>query len=194
MKKILSIVLAIMVCIVILFNLSGCFGSKTGEIGQTYTSSDGVEFTLNAVEFTDVIDGWGGANDDFWKPLDETNCNIGGRYTLDEYKNKYGLVPKSEDDVIVFISYTAKNVSKNDKTIDDIGVLNYDDGYEYSDGELAYRVSEEGVWQELPGGIILKQLKENKYEFRAYMIVPKEVAESDKTLTYTLFGYEFELR
>ncbi len=194
MKKKLSIVLAIVVCIVILFNLSGCFGGKTGEIGQTYTSSDGVEFTLNAVEFTDVIDGWGGANDDFWKPLNETNCNIGGRYTLDEYKNKYGLVPKSEDDVIVFISYTAKNVSKNDKTIDDIGVLNYDDGYEYSDGELAYRVSEEGVWQELPGGIILKQLKENKYEFRAYMIVPKEVAESDKTLTYTLFGYEFELR
>lgn len=195
MKKKSAIAVALIICTVILFSFSGCFGGKTGEIGQTYTSSGGVEFTLNAVEFADVIDGWGGANDDFWKPLDESNCNIGNRYaTVEEYQKAHGLVPESEDDVIVFISYTAKNVSKNDKVVDDIGVLNYDDGYEYSDGALAYRVSEKGVWKELPGGITLEQLKDNKYEFRAYMIVPKEVAESEKSLTYTLFGYEFELR
>ena len=64
----------------------------------------------------------------------------------------------------------------------------------YKDGELAYRVSAEGVWQELPNGITIKQLDSEAREFRAYMIVPKEVAESDKPVTYTVFGYEFELR
>lgn len=182
-------------CVAILLSFSGCFGAKKAVIGETYTSKSGVEFKLNAVEFADAIDGWGGANDDFWKPLDENNCNIGNRYaTLEAYKLAHGLAPQSTDDTIVFISYTAKNVSEDDKTIDDVGVLNYDDGYKYSEGNLAYRVSEKGVWQELPGGVRLAKLKENQYEFRAYMVVPKEIAESDKPLTYTLFGYEFELR
>ena len=191
MKKALSLVM----CVALILSFSGCFGAKKAVNGETYTSNTGVEFTLNAVEFADAIDGWGGANDDFWKPLDENNCNIGGRYaTLDAYKLAHGLVPQSTDDTIVFISYTAKNVSDDDKTIDDVGKLTYDKDYDYSDGNLAYRVSEKGVWQELPNGIRLEKLKENQYEFRAYMIVPKEIAESDNPLTYTLFGYEFELR
>lgn len=191
MKKAFSLIMVV----ALLLSFSGCFGAKKAVIGETYTSNTGVEFTLNAVEFADAIDGWGGANDDFWKPLDENNCNIGGRYaTLDAYKLAHGLAPVSPDDVIVFISYTAKNVSENDKTIDDIGTLTYDKDYDYSEGNLAYRVSEKGVWQELPNGIRLAKLKENSYEFRAYMIVPKEIAESDKSVTYTLFGYEFEIR
>ncbi len=191
MKKALSLIMVV----AILLSFSACFGGNKGVIGETYTSkSRGVEFTLNAVEFADAIDGWSGANDDFWKPLDENNCNIGGRYaTLDAYKLAHGLVPSSEDDVIVFISYTAKNISENDKIIDDIGVLDYDDGYTYSEGNLAYR-SKDTMWKEIPGGLVLEKLKGDQYEFRAYMIVPKEIAESDKSLTYTLFGYKFELR
>ena len=167
---------------------------KQGEIGETYTTKSGIEFTLNAVEFADAIDGWGGANDDFWKPLDENNCNIGGRYTLEQYALAHGLKPKSDDDRIVYVSYTAKNTAKNDITINDVGEINYDNGYEYTEGQLAYRVSAEGVWKELPNGITIKQLDSEAREFRAYMIVPKEVAESDKPVTYTVFGYEFELR
>ena len=194
MKKAISVLL----CIAIVLGLSGCFGGvKEGKTGETYTSSNGIEFTLNEVSFAEVIDGWGGANDDFWKPLDETNGNIGNgkRWaTVEQYALAHGLKPNNDDDRVVFISYTAKNASKYDITIDEIGVLNYDDGYEYSDGALAYRVSEEGVWQELPNGIILKKLTDNKYEFRAYMVVPKQVVESEKSLTYTLFGYEFKIK
>lgn len=193
MKKIVSILL----CIAIMFSLSGCFFRvKEGKIGETYTSSSDIEFTLNEVSFAEVIDGWGGANDDFWKPSDETNCNVGGRWpTVAHYAAVHGLKPKNDDDRIVFISYTAKNVSKYDIDIDEVGVLDYDDGYTYSDGALAYRVSEEGVWDELSnGGLSVKKLNDKAYEFRAYMVVPKQVIESDKSLTYTLFGYEFIIR
>lgn len=191
LKKLLVFVVVIAVgCGVLAF----AGRDRKGEIGKKYTTKSGIEFTLNAVEFTDVIDGWGGANDDFWKPLDENNCNIGGRYTLDQYMLKYGLTPENEDDRIVYISYTVKNVAKNDIIINDVGEINYDDGYEYKEGKLAYRVSEEGVWKELSNGITIKQLDDEVTEFRAYMIVPKEVAESDNSVTYTIFGYEFELR
>ncbi len=191
MKKALSLIM----CVAILLSFSGCFGAKKAVIGETYSSENGIEFTLNAVEFADAIDGWGGANDDFWKPLDENNCNIGGRYaTLDAYKMAHGLVPQSADDTIVYISFTAKNVSEYDRTIKEVGTLTFDGNAEYSEGNLAYRVSEKGVWQELPNGISLVKDNQKSYEFRAYMVVPKEVAESDKPLTYSLFGYEFEIR
>lgn len=194
MKKIVSILL----CITIMFSLSGCFVRvKEGKIGETYISSSDIEFTLNAVSFAEVIDGWGGANDDFWKPLDENNCNIGSgkRWdTVEKYAEAHGLKPKNEDDRVVFISYTAKNVSKNDVVIREIGELDYDNGYEYTEGSLAFRLSEEGVWQENNGGLSIKKLNDTEYEFRAYMVVPKDVAESDKSLTYTLFDYKFKIR
>lgn len=181
MKKAISLLLALVMCL----SLCACGSSQKGEIGTTYTSN-GVEFTLNYVEFTDAMDNWGGANDNYWMPL-----------PADASRNQlaHAVSPKSEDDTICVISYTAKNVSKNDKTIDDRGELNYDNGYQYSDGGLTYRVSATGVWSDLDGGLILKQLKENAYEFRVYMVVPKALVENtDKSLTYTLFGVEFDLR
>lgn len=180
MKKIYSLLLVIM----IFLNLCACSGGADNEIGQTYTSN-GVEFTLNYVEFTDVIDNWGGANDNYWKPL-----------PMDASPNQItnAKSPKNVDDTICVISYTAKNVSKNDKTIDDIGTLNYDDGYEYSEGGLSYRVSPTGVWVDIPSGLRLEKLRENSYEFRAYIVVPKVVTETDKPLTYKLFGKKFNLR
>lgn len=191
MKKILSVVL----CLCIVFSLTGCIGAKKGEIGNTYTSSNDIEFTLNEVSFAEIIDGWGGANEDFWKPLDENNCNIGGRWaTVEEYALEHGLKPRNDDDRIVFISYTAKNVSKNDVIIDDIGKLDYDNGYEYTEGSLAFRLTKTAVWQENNAGLSIKKLNDTEYEFRAYMVVPKQVVESDKSLTYTLFGYEFTIR
>ena len=66
--------------------------------------------------------------------------------------------------------------SKNDKTIDTRGTLNYDNGYKYDKGGLTYRVSPTGVWSDIDGGLILEKLKEESYEFRAYIIVPKVVA------------------
>ncbi len=191
-KKIIILVL----CLVVAFVVFLSFKTEKGNIGTTYKSSYGIEFTVNEIAFTDVIDGWGGANDDFWKPIDENNCNVAGgsRYPLEQYKTKYGLTPKNENDRIVYISYTAENLSKYDRVIDETGLINYDDGYTYSDGSLAYRVSEEGIWKELSGGISLPKLDGGKYEFRAYTVVPKEVVESDKPLTVTLYGYEFEIR
>ena len=180
MKKVLSLVPALVLCL----SLCACGGQK-GEIGATYTSN-GVEFTLNHVEFTDAMDNWGGANDNYWMPLPDD---------ADRNQLANTLSPKSEDDVICVISYTAKNVSKGDKLIDDRGELNYDNGYKYDDGGLTYRVSATGVWSDLDGGLMLKQLKENAYEFRVYMVVPKALVENtDKSLTYTLFGVEFDLR
>lgn len=104
------------------------------------------------------------------------------------------MTAKNDDERIVFISYTVKNVSGNDKIINDVGVLKFDNEDEYSEGALAYRVSAEGVWKELSSGVSLDKSNENEYEFRAYIVVPKEVAEADETLTYTLFGYKFEIR
>lgn len=186
--------IALLLCVVVVLCGLLYFKTDKGEIGTRYKSSNGIEFTVNEISFTDVIDGWGGANDDFWKPLDENNCNIGGRYTLEQYKMKYGLTPKNENDRIIYISYTAENLSKNDQVVDETGLINYDNGYTYSDGALAYRVSEEGVWKELSGGLTLPKLDGGKYEFRAYTVVPKEVVESDKPLSITLYGYKFELR
>lgn len=182
MKKKLLLALASLMCI----SLCACGGSsKKGEIGTTYTSN-GVEFTLNYVEFTDTMDNWGGANDNYWKPLPED----AGRNQLAN-----AVTPKSEDETICVISYTAKNVSKSDKTIQDRGTLNFDNGYTYDEGGLTYRVSAEGVWSDIPSGLMLEQLKENSYEFRVYIVVPKLLAtETDKSLTYELFGIEYDLR
>ena len=193
MKKMKKLI-PLLVLLVVAMGIFGSFKTKKGEIGVTYKSSEGIEFTVNEISFADVIDGWGGANDDFWKPLDENNCNVGKRYSLKQYKKKYGLVPKDENDRIIYISYTAENLSKYDRIIDETGLINYDNGYTYSEGRLAYRVSEEGVWKELQGGLNLPKLDGGKYEFRAYTVVPKEVVESDKSLTLNLYGYTFELK
>lgn len=161
------------------------FYGKNSKVGKTYTSN-GIEFTLNYVEFTDAMDNWGGANDNYWKPLPEDAVS---------HQLEHAVSAKSEDDTICIVSYTAKNISKADKTINDKGTLNFDKGYTYSDGGLSYRVSPTGVWSDIPNGIVLEKLKEDSYEFRAYIIIPqKAVTETDKPLTYTLLGREFNLR
>lgn len=177
---------ALSLSIILILCLSGCFSRiKEGEIGKTYVSADNIEFTLNAVSFAEAIDGRGGANEDFWKPLTKR----------EEYYSARGIiVTNDENDRIVFISYTAKNISKEDVVIDDIGTLNYDDGYKYDKGSLAFRLSKTAVWQENNSGLNVEKLSEKEYEFRAYMVVPKQVVESDKSLTYTLFNYEFKIK
>lgn len=179
-KKILELFLVA----AMVLSLCAC-GNDGGDnkIGETYTSN-GVEFTLNYVEFTDCMDVLGGANDNYWKPLEND----------DRTRHLDGMTPKSEDDIICVISYTAKNISKDDITIDDNGTLDYDNGYTYSDGGLTYRVSPTGVWKDLEGGLRLKKLKEEAYEFRAFLVVPKVVTETDKPLTFKLFGKTFDLR
>lgn len=178
MKRIYSLALVI----VIVLSLCAC-GGANAEIGTTYTS-EGVEFTLNYVEFTEAMDNWGGANDTYWMPLPKDASG---------HRLENALTPKSDDDIICVISYTAKNVSKNDKTIKETGTLNYD-GYIYDEGGLSYRVSPTGVWKDIPSGLSLKKLTEDSYEFRAYMVVPKVVTETDKSLIYELFGKKFDLR
>lgn len=183
MKKKLIFLLAAIICIS-LFAFGG--STKKGEIGKTYTSKQGIEFTLNYIQFTDTMDNWGGANDNYWKPLPENP---------DRNQLKNAVTPNGADETICVISFTAKNTSKYDRAIDEIGTLNYDDGYKYSKGGLSYRVSAEGIWSDIPNGLKLVKLKENSYEFRAYMVVPKVLAtETDKSLTYELFGIKFDLR
>ena len=180
MKKAVSLILALVLCL----SLCAC-GRQKGEIGSTYTSN-GVEFTLNYVEFTDAMDNWGGANDNYWMPLPDDAVG---------HQLENALTPKSADDTICVISYTAKNVSKYDETIDERGLLNYDNGYKYSDGGLTVRFSADSVWNDIDNGLVMKKLKEDTYEFRAYMVVPKALVENtDKSLTYTLFDVEFDLR
>lgn len=193
MKKGMKRILSISIGVLLLLNLVACGGSKKGGVvGETYTTNT-VEFTLNHIKFTEVIDGWEGANDNYWLPLEEDTYEA-GRYSYEEYVTKYGLKAKSDDEMILSISYTVKNIAKKDVTVDEIGVLDYDNGYEYSEGGLTWRQNEDSVWTDIPSGVTLKQLKENEYELRAYLIVPKEVTETEKTLTYTLFGIEYDLR
>ena len=181
MKKCILLVLSL----AMLLSLCACGGGNSNsEIGKTYTSN-GVEFTLNYIEFTEAMDNWGGANDSYWMPLPEDASG---------HRLENAVSPKSTDDIICVLSYTAKNVSKDDKTINKTGTINYDNGYEYSDGGLSYRVSPTGVWSNLSSGLVLQKLKEESYEFRAYIIVPRVVTETDKTLTYKIFGHEFNLR
>lgn len=181
------IVLAIVVGVVF-----SKLGVNNANIGETYTSN-GVEFTLNYVKFTDAMDNWGGANDTYWQPLDEALEALDGG--VDRNIKKNALTPKSDNDTICVISYTAKNVSTSDKTIDDRGTLKYDKGYSYSDGGLSYRVSDEGVWKDINNGVVMEKLKDDGHEYRVYMVVPKELVENkDKDLTYSLFGKTFDLR
>lgn len=182
-KKFIILLLSVGICLSLVAYGSGS-GGKNLEIGNTYTSN-GVEFTVNYFEFTDVMDNWGGANDNYWMPL--PNDAVG-------HQLENAVSPKSSDDTILVVSYTAKNVSKSDKTIKDRGTLDYDNGYTYSEGGLSYRVSPTGVWSDLESGLVLEKLKENSYEFRVWMVVPKVVADSDKSLTYTLFGEKFTIR
>jgi hypothetical protein len=161
--------------------------SSNSEIGKAYTNN-GIEFTLNSIEFADAIDNWGGANDNYWKPL-----------PADASRNQIAnaMKAKDEDYTICCISYTAKNVSKSDITISKTGTINFDKGYHYGSevGGLSYRVSEEGVWENLDNGLKLKKLTSDAYEFRAYIVVPKQaVEETDKKLTYSLNGRQYDLR
>lgn len=182
MKKILSVILLLSICI----TLCSCDTNITNnQIGETLTLVDR-ELTVNYIEFTDVMDNWGGANDTYWMPLDADATG---------HRLENAVHPKSDDDTICVISYTVKNTSKQDIVINDRGTLNYDNGYQYSDGGLSVRLTSDGVWNDIQSGIVMKKLKEKTYEFRVYMVVPKVVAtDSEKSLTYTLFGEKFVLR
>lgn len=182
MKKILSVILLLSICV----SLSACGTNiSNNQIGETIALVDR-ELTVNYIEFTDVMDNWGGANDSYWMPLAEDATG---------HRLENALSPKSEDDTICVVSYTVKNTSKQDIIISDRGTLNFDNGYQYSDGGLSVRLTSEGVWSDIPNGVVMKKLKEKTYEFRVYMVVPKVVAtDVEKSLTYTLFGEKFVLR
>lgn len=182
MKKILSVVLLLSICVA----LSACSTNiSNNQIGETLTLVDR-ELTVNYIEFTDVIDNWGGSNDSYWMPLDKDATG---------HHLENAMSPKSKDDTICVVSYTVKNTSKQDIVITDRGTLNYDNGYQYSDGGLSVRLTSEGVWSDIPNGLLMKKLKDKTYEFRVYMVVPKVVAtDLEKSLTYTLFGEKFVLR
>ncbi len=192
MKKKIKIVIVVAIIIAILLPFYNS-RIKEGQVGETYTWNDTLEITVNSIEFAEVIDGWGGANDNFWKPL-TTDVQIHDRWTPEQYIIEHGLKPTDGDKIFLCISYTAKNVSKNNQTIKSIGTVDYDDGYEYNEGGFSFRKNEDAVWSENSSGLVLEQLKGNEYEFRAYIFVPKEVLETDKSLTYTLYGREYDLR
>ena len=182
MKKILAMLLAITMCI----SITACGGGGNAKIGETYTNDYGIEFTLNYVEFTDAMDNLGGANDTYWMPASKVERTT--------HLEKL-VAPLSSDDMFCVVSYTAKNTSKHDRTVDEIGTIDFDNGYTYSEGGLSYRVSPTGVWSDIPNGLTLQKLKENSYEFRAFIVVPKVVVEeTDKPLTYELYGETFNLR
>lgn len=182
MRKNISVIPVVIIC----FILTACDTNiSNNQIGETLTLIDR-ELKINYIEFTDVMDNWGGANDTYWMPLptDATGHRL-----------ENAVSPKSEDDTICVISYTVKNISKQDITICDKGTLNFDNGYQYSDGGLSVRLTSDGVWSDIPNGMIMKKLKEKTYEFRVYMVVPKVLAtDIEKPLTYTLFGEKFVLR
>lgn len=192
MKKKIKIVIALVIVIAIILPF---FKSrvKDGQVGETYNWGDYLEVTVNSLEFAEVIDGWGGANDNFWKPL-TNDVQIHDRWTPEQYMTEHGLNPTDSDKIFLCISYTAKNISKDNQTVKSIGTVDYDDGYEYNDGGFSYRKHADAVWNENSSGIVLEQLKGNEYEFRAYILVSKEVLETDKSLTYTLYGREYDLR
>lgn len=192
MKKKIKIVVALVIIIAIILPF---FNSriKEGKVGETYTWHDTLEITVNSIEFAEVIDGWGGANDNFWKPL-TTDVQIHDRWTPEQYIIEHGLKPTDSDKIFLCVSYNAKNVSKDNQTVKQLGTVDYDDGFEYNEGGLSFRKHDDSVWDEIPNGLVLEQLKGNEYEFRAYIFIPKEVLETDKPLTYTLYGREYDLR
>lgn len=192
MKKKIKIVIALVIVIAIILPF---FKSrvKDGQVGETYNWGDYLEVTVNSLEFAEVIDGWGGANDNFWKPL-TTDVQIYDRWAPEQYILEHGLKPTDSDDIFLCISYTAKNISKDNQTVKSIGTVDYDDGYEYLAGGLSFRKHEDAVWNENSSGLVLEKLKGDEYEFRAYIFIPKEVLETDKPLTYTLYGREYDLR
>lgn len=182
MKKKLCLLLSI--CLMVTATLTGCLvpaPKKNSVIGETYQSSD-FEFTVNAVEMSEYLNNTT-TSDDFLKPVDEDYVN-----TLN---NQYTKAYK-EEHVLVYISFNVKNISKSDQTFDDIGVIDFDNGYKYDNCSI-YCKNENGVWTSF-SLVKLPQLIDEAYEIRGCIQVPKEVMTSDKSLTYTLFGREFTLR
>jgi hypothetical protein len=186
-RRIILVIIATVLLIAFAFGFGRSMAIKNSKTGKTYTNKAGIEFTLNYIKFTDKIDNWGGANDNYWKSLPEDA-------TENQLKNV--LTTNSENHTFCILSYTAENVSDSDVVIDEVGTLDFDNGYTFSDyeGKLSYRVSPTGVWQDLPGGLKLKNTGEG-YEFRAIIVVPKKIVnETDKPLKYKLYGREYNLR
>ena len=173
--------------------IAGCGKKENGTIGTTY-QHDGLEFSVNGIYVADVIDGWEGANDEYLMPVDENNSNVGGRYSLDEYKVKYGLTSADSDNMLIMISYNVKNVAKTDMTVKPEAKLDYDNGYEYESIKMTYRPTESGVWVDLVSGLVLKQLKENSYEIREVVELPKIALDDEKDLILYVQHQPFNLR
>ena len=173
--------------------LVGCGKTEMGTIGTTY-QKNGLEFSVNGIYVADVLDGWDGANDEYLMPVDENNSNVGTRYSLDEYKIKYGLSSVDNDNMLIMISYNVKNVSKDDLTLKPVAKLDYDKGYEYESIKMIYRPTEDGVWNDISSGLVLKKLKDNSYEVREVVELPKIALDDDKDLILYVQHQPFNLR
>ena len=132
----------------IMLVLTGCGKVEVAELGKTYQTRF-IEYSIDRIDVSEVVDGWEGANDFYLLPVDENNGNVGGRYSVDEYKVKYGLTSTDDELALVTITYSAKNISKNDYVLSPSSKVDYDNGYEYKTIKMAYRVSEDGVWKNI---------------------------------------------
>ena len=133
------------------------------------TGEIGKTYTLNDIEFT------------------VTHIKV-----EDTYNNQYN---NNDGNGMVAIWFTAKNISKQDVCINDIGIVDYDNGYLYSEGSLITWKYINGVRTWVSNGeLTIEKLDDTVYEVGAFIDIPKKVVESEKSLTYTLMGYKFKIR
>ena len=176
----------------IMLVLTGCGKVEVAELGKTYQTRF-IEYSIDRIDVSEVVDGWEGANDFYLLPVDENNGNVGGRYSVDEYKVKYGLTSTDDELALVTITYSAKNISKNDYVLSPSAKVDYDNGYEYKTAKMTYRVSEDGVWKDIDN-IKLNKLTDDIKVYREVVEVPKKALEDDKELILYFHNIKVNLR
>lgn len=192
-KRSSSLIVLLVLVLGCMMVIARCGKKENGTIGTTY-QHEGLEFSVNGIYVADVLDGFEGTNDEYLMPVDENNSNVGGRYSLFEYKVNYGLTSSDSDNMLVMVSYNVKNVAKKDVRVRPEAELDYDNGYEYESIKMTYRPTEDGFWVDLDGGLVLKQLKENSYEFREVVELPKIALDDEKDLILYVQHQPFNLR
>ena len=176
----------------IMLVLTGCGKVEVAELGKTYQTRF-IEYSIDRIDISEVVDGWEGANDFYLLPVDENNGNVGGRYSVEEYKAKNGLSSTDDELALVTITYSAKNISKNDYVLSPSSKVDYDNGYEYKTIKMAYRVSEDGVWKNIDD-IKLKKLTDDVKVYREVVEVPKIALEDDKELILYFHNIKVDVR
>lgn len=183
MKKVLTIILAIALC----FTVIGC-GASEKQIEKaefdSVTMIDDFELTVNKDILTATQ--LNGDQDQHEEFLTTDMTNYGDTVLCD-----ITIVAK-QDNTMVVVSYSLKNIEKNNSEFDEKIALNFNNGYEYEAEEKYYAMGSNDSWHSFTS-LEIKPL--TTVSCKAQFTVPKEVMENTESpLKLTIANKEYTIR